>query len=97
MVPGGFGERGFEGKVAVAKYCREKKVPYFGICLGMQVLVVDFARSLLNLPNANSTEMSPDTPDPIISLLSEQEGVKDFEEPCALAPILQSLFQYQIL
>jgi len=77
IVPGGFGERGFEGKLAVAKMCREKKTPYFGLCLGMQVLVVEFARSILNLKKANSTEMDPDTPDPVISLLSEQEGVKD--------------------
>jgi len=77
IVPGGFGERGFEGKLAVAKMCREKKIPYFGLCLGMQVLVVEFARSILNLKKANSTEMDPDTPDPVISLLSEQEGVKD--------------------
>ncbi|NGX51699.1 MAG: hypothetical protein K1060chlam2_01572, partial [Chlamydiae bacterium] len=77
LVPGGFGERGFEGKLTVAKMCREKKIPYFGICLGMQVLVVEFARSILGLKRANSTEMDPDTPDPIISLLSEQEGVKE--------------------
>ncbi|MGE0198676.1 MAG: CTP synthase [Simkaniaceae bacterium] len=77
LVPGGFGERGFEGKIAVAKMCREKKIPYFGICLGMQVLVVEFARSVLQLKKANSTEMDPDTPDPIISLLSEQERIKD--------------------
>lgn len=77
LVPGGFGERGFEGKLAVAKMCREKKIPFFGICLGMQVLVVEFARSILKLKKANSTEMDPDTPDPIISLLSEQKGIKD--------------------
>ncbi len=93
LIPGGFGERGFEGKVAVAKYCREKKIPYFGICLGMQVLVVDFARNVLGLPEANSTEMNPDTPDPIISLLSEQEGIEDLggtmrlgAYPCTLSP-----------
>lgn len=78
LVPGGFGERGFEGKVSVAKHCREKKIPYFGICLGMQVLVIEFARNVLGLKEANSTEMNRDTTDPIISLLSEQEGVKDY-------------------
>lgn len=78
LVPGGFGERGFEGKVSVAKHCREKKIPYLGICLGMQVLVVEFARNVLGLKEANSTEMNGGTPDPIISLLSEQEGVKDY-------------------
>lgn len=78
LVPGGFGARGFEGKIGIAKHCREKKIPYFGICLGMQVLVIEFARNVLGLKKANSTEMNEDTPDPIISLLSEQEGVKDY-------------------
>lgn len=77
LVPGGFGERGWEGKVAIAKLCREKKVPYFGICLGMQVMVVEFARNVLKLNKANSTEMDPDTPNPIISLLTEQEHIKN--------------------
>jgi len=76
LVPGGFGERGFEGKLAVAKMCREKKIPFFGICLGMQVLVIEFARSVLNLTGASSTEIDPNTPHPIISLLSEQRGIK---------------------
>ena len=75
LVPGGFGHRGFEGKVEVAKHCRENKIPYLGICLGMQVLVVEFARNVLGLKKANSTEMDPDTVDPIISLLTEQEDV----------------------
>jgi CTP synthase len=78
LIPGGFGERGFEKKICVAKHCRKKKIPYFGICLGMQVLVIEFARNVLGLKEANSTEMNADTPDPIISLLSEQEGVKDY-------------------
>jgi CTP synthase len=78
LVPGGFGARGFEGKIGIAKHCRENKIPYFGICLGMQVLVIEFARNVLGLKEANSTEMNGDTPDPIISLLSEQEGVKDY-------------------
>lgn len=78
LVPGGFGSRGFEGKIAVAKHCRKKKIPYFGICLGMQVLVIEYARNVLGLKGANSTEMDPETTDPIISLLSEQEGVKDY-------------------
>lgn len=77
LVPGGFGERGWEGKIDAAKHCREQKIPYFGICLGMQVLVVEFARHVLNLGGANSTEMEPETPEPIISLLSEQEEVED--------------------
>lgn len=77
LVPGGFGERGWEGKIGAAKYCREKKIPYFGICLGMQVMVVEFARNVLGLPGANSTEMEPKTKEPVISLLSEQENVED--------------------
>ncbi len=77
LVPGGFGERGFEGKVKVARHCRENKIPYFGICLGMQVLVVEFARNALGLEGANSSEMDEDTPQPIISLLSEQKRVTD--------------------
>ncbi|MCB1116984.1 MAG: CTP synthase [Chlamydiia bacterium] len=77
LVPGGFGGRGWEGQLAAAKYCRENHVPYFGICLGMQVLVVDFARNVMELKEANSTEMDPQTPHPIISLLSEQENVED--------------------
>lgn len=77
LVPGGFGERGWMGKIFTAKYCREKKIPYFGICLGMQVMAVEFARHAANLKNANSTEIDPYTENPIISLLSEQRDVKD--------------------
>ncbi len=76
LVPGGFGERGWEGKIDAAKYCREQKIPYFGICLGMQVLCVEFARNVLGLKGANSTEMEPQAPEPVISLLSEQEQVE---------------------
>ncbi|MBA3722453.1 MAG: CTP synthase [Parachlamydiaceae bacterium] len=77
LVPGGFGERGWEGKIQAAQYCRESKIPYFGICLGMQVMAVEFAKHVLKLPEANSTEIDPDTSHPIISLLSEQKGVQD--------------------
>lgn len=77
LVPGGFGARGWMGKILTAKYCREKKIPYFGICLGMQVMCVEFARHVLGLAGANSTEMDPNTPHPIISLLSEQRDVKN--------------------
>lgn len=77
LVPGGFGHRGWEGKLLIAKYCREKKLPFFGICLGMQVLAVEFARNVLKLKDANSTEMQPDTKHPIISLLSEQKGISN--------------------
>ncbi len=77
LVPGGFGERGFEGKILVARYCRENRIPYFGICLGMQAMVVEFARHVLGLKGAHTTEIDPDTQDPVISLLSEQRGVQD--------------------
>jgi CTP synthase len=77
LIPGGFGSRGWEGKIAIAKYCRENKIPYFGICLGMQVMAVEFARNVLGLKEANSTEMQPETPDKVISLLTEQKNIKD--------------------
>lgn len=77
LVPGGFGERGWMGKILIAKYCREHQIPYFGLCLGMQVMCVEFARHVLGLKDANSTEMHPETPHPVISLLSEQRDVKN--------------------
>ncbi|HAZ15681.1 MAG: CTP synthase [Chlamydiae bacterium GWC2_50_10] len=77
LVPGGFGSRGWQGMILTAKYCREKSIPYFGLCLGMQVMCVDFARHVLGLSRANSTEMDSRTPDPVISLLSEQQGVDE--------------------
>ena len=77
LVPGGFGKRGWMGKILTAKYCRENKIPYFGICLGMQVMAVEFARHVAKIPEANSTEVDPSTPSPIISLLSEQKQVRD--------------------
>ncbi len=93
VVPGGFGERGWLGKIMTAKYCREKKIPYFGLCLGMQVMITEFARNVLGLEGANSTEMDPETPYPVISLLSEQQHVVDLggtmrlgAYPCTLKP-----------
>src|SRR5262249_45931244 len=77
LIPGGFGERGWNGKILAAKYCRENKIPYYGICLGMQVMAVEFARHVLNIPEANSTEIDPYTKDPVISLLSEQRNVQE--------------------
>ena len=71
LVPGGFGSRGFEGKIAAARYARNNDVPYFGICYGLQAAVVDFARQVLNLPEAHTTEINPSTPDPVIALVSE--------------------------
>jgi CTP synthase len=77
VVGPGFGSRGIEGKIKAVQYARENKVPYFGICLGMQMAVIEAARNCLGLEKANSTEFDPDTPDPVISLLSEQRGVLD--------------------
>jgi CTP synthase len=73
LVPGGFGERGIEGKVLAAKYARENKVPYLGICLGMQIAAIEFARNVCGLEKAHSTEFNKATPDPVISLLEEQK------------------------
>ncbi len=75
LVPGGFGSRGVEGKIRAVKYAREHKIPYFGICLGMQMAVVEFARSVCGLKTANSTEFDKSTKDPVISLLAEQHHV----------------------
>lgn len=71
LVPGGFGDRGFEGKVATARYARENKVPYFGICYGMQAAVVDYARHVVGLDGANSTENDKHNPHPVIGLITE--------------------------
>jgi len=73
LVPGGFGDRGFEGKVKAAGFARENKVPYLGICLGMHSAVVDFARNMAKLDDADSAEFKPDTPHPIIDLMHDQE------------------------
>jgi CTP synthase len=75
LVPGGFGDRGIEGKIAAARYAREHKVPYFGLCLGMQVAVIDYARSVLRLKGANSFEFDEKTPHPVIALMDEQRQV----------------------
>ncbi len=75
LVPGGFGERGVEGKILTVKYARENKIPYFGICLGMQVAVIEFARNVAGLKEANSTEFDPETPYPVIDLMPDQKGL----------------------
>ncbi len=77
MVPGGFGVRGIEGKIAAIRYARERKLPFFGICLGMQCAVIEFARNQLGLERANSTEFDPESPHPVIDLMAEQEEVTD--------------------
>ena len=75
LVPGGFGERGVEGKVAAVRYAREQKIPYFGICYGLHMAVIELARNVLGLEKANSTEVDPMTPDPVICLLEEQKHI----------------------
>ena len=75
LIPGGFGDRGTEGKITAARYARENKIPYFGICLGMQIAVIEFARDVCGLTGANSTEFEKATPHPVISLLEEQKRV----------------------
>lgn len=75
LVPGGFGDRGIEGKIRAVSYARENKIPFFGICLGMQLAVVEYARNVAGLPGAHSSELSPDTPYPVIDLMPEQKDV----------------------
>lgn len=77
LVPGGFGDRGIEGKINAIKYAREKQIPFFGICLGMQVAVIEFARHVVGLSQANSSEIHPTTPYPVIDLLPEQREIED--------------------
>lgn len=77
LIPGGFGDRGIEGKISAIKYARENKVPFLGICLGMQLASVEFARNVLNLTGANSAELDPETKHPIIDLLPEQKDIED--------------------
>ena len=93
VVPGGFGERGWEGKIAAATWARENNVPYLGLCLGMQVMVTEFARNVLGFQSANTTEIDPESPYPVISLLDEQQGVTNKggtmrlgAYPCKLEP-----------
>jgi CTP synthase len=77
LIPGGFGERGIEGKVEAARIAREKGIPYLGICLGMQLAVVEFARHVCGMEGANSAEFDPETPYPVVDLLPEQKEVSD--------------------
>ena len=76
LVPGGFGIRGVEGKVAAARFARLNRVPYLGICLGLQCAVIEFARNVLELKEANSSEFDPNTPHPVVDLMDEQSGVE---------------------
>ncbi len=77
LVPGGFGDRGTEGKIAAAKYAREHRVPYFGLCLGLQIAVIEFSRNVLKLKGANSTEFDAAPPHPVINMMEEQKKITD--------------------
>ncbi len=102
LVPGGFGYRGINGKVKAINYARVHGVPFFGICLGMQCAVIEFARNVCGLNGANSTEFDPETPYPVIDLLPEQHGVEDMggtmrlgHYTCVLQPDSQSGRAYE--
>jgi CTP synthase len=93
VVPGGFGSRGTEGKIQAARYAREHKIPYLGLCLGMQLMVVEFSRNVLGHEDANSTEFDPSTSYPVIDLMPDQRGISDMGGtmrlglyPCELQP-----------
>lgn len=93
VVPGGFGSRGIEGKIQAIRHARENRIPYLGLCLGMQLMVVEFARNVLGLENANSTEFDRSTPHPVIDLMLEQRAITDMGGtmrlglyPCVLQP-----------
>ncbi|MBX7115510.1 MAG: CTP synthase [Myxococcaceae bacterium] len=77
LVPGGFGVRGTEGKIQAVRYAREKRIPFFGICLGLQMAVIEYARNVLNLTNANSLEFDEKTPHPVVTLMESQVNVQD--------------------
>ena len=93
IVPGGFGDRGIEGMIAAARYARQEQVPYLGLCLGMQVMVIEFARSVLDDKEANSTEFDPKTPHAVIDLLPSQREIGELGGtmrlglyPCEIKP-----------
>ncbi|WP_374015755.1 CTP synthase [Paenibacillus thiaminolyticus] len=102
LVPGGFGDRGIEGKVSAIRYAREQKIPFFGICLGMQVAVIEYARSVLGMTGANSSEINPSTDYPVIDLLPEQKDIEDLGGtmrlglyPCKLQEGSLAMVSYQ--
>ena len=93
LVPGGFGDRGIEGKIIAANYARTHNIPYFGICLGMQIAVIEYARNVLGYADANSSEINPETQHPVIDLMPEQKDVEDLGGtmrlglyPCKITP-----------
>ena len=104
IVPGGFDERGIEGMIRAAAYAREQQIPYLGLCLGMQVMVIEFARRVLGLPDANSTEFDVATPDPVIHIMEDQEDVSQKggtmrlgSYPCRLIPGTRAAAAYRPL
>ena len=106
LVPGGFGSRGIEGKIQAAHYARTNKVPYLGLCLGMQLMVVEFSRFILEDDRANSTEFDQNTPHPVIDLMPDQETITDMGGtmrlglyPCHLLPgtIAANAYQQEIV
>ena len=103
LVPGGFGGRGTEGKILATQFARENGIPFFGLCLGMQIAVIEFARNVLKLAKANSTEIDPQTPDPVIDLMEEQKGIADKgasmrlgSQPCNIVKGTNSLQAYGV-
>ncbi|MGL5875909.1 MAG: CTP synthase [Xenococcaceae cyanobacterium] len=106
IVPGGFGIRGVDGKVGAIEYARHHQIPFFGLCLGMQCSVIEWARNIAKLEKANSSEFEPETPNPVISLLPEQQDVVDLGGtmrlglyPCRLKPdtLAFSLYQQEVI
>jgi CTP synthase len=106
IIPGGFGIRGVDGKISAIKYAREQNIPFLGLCLGMQCAVIEWARDVVNLENANSSEFDPEATNPVINLLPEQQDVVDLGGtmrlglyPCRLTPntLTASLYQAEVV
>jgi CTP synthase len=106
LIPGGFGIRGIEGKISLAHYAREHNIPYFGICLGMQVAAIEFARNVCQLDNANSSEFDPDCQYPVIDLMQDQQYLEKMggtmrlgAYPCAIKPqtLAESIYQDKLI
>jgi CTP synthase len=102
LVPGGFGGRGIEGKIQAAEYARENKIPYLGLCLGMQLMVIEFGRNVLNYAEANSTEFNRSSPHPVIDLMPDQREIADMGAtmrlgvyPCVISPDSLAARSYQ--
>jgi CTP synthase len=103
LVCPGFGERGIEGKLEAARFARERRIPYLGVCLGLQIMVIEYARHVLGLTGANSTEFNQQAPHPVISMLSEQQGIEDKGGtmrlggyPCVLVPGTRAAAAYGV-